>query len=210
MSGTAAFWDGIADRYARRPIKDVVAYEHTLERTRAQLARTDRVLEVGCGTGSTALALAPAVGAYVAADLSTRMIEIARSKPQAAETANLSFRVAALGDAPLDEGAPYDAVLAFSLLHLLDDMPAGLARIHGLLKPGGTFVSKTICLADFGRIWRVVIPAMRLVGLAPKVAFVSIDEVDRAIREAGFEIHETGVFPEKPPARFVAARKPSA
>ena len=209
MATNAAFWDRIADRYARRPVRDVAAYEHTLERTRAHLAPGDRVLEVGCGTGTTALKLADAAGEILATDLSARMIAIAEAKPEAAAARNVAFRRAALDEIARD-GERFDAVLAFSLLHLLDDLPAGLSRIDALLKPGGTFVSKTVCLGDFGRIWRLVVPAMRLVGLAPKVALVSIDEVDRAIREAGFEILETGVSPEKPPARFVAARKPSA
>lgn len=205
MASGAAFWDRIAERYARKPVGDVPAYEHTLERARAHLSPNDRVLEVGCGTGTTALKLAPAVGTLLASDLSERMIAIARAKPEAAANPNVTFVRADLFDPRLD--GTYDAVLAFSLLHLLDDLPAGLARIHGLLAPGGRLISKTVCLADFGRIWRVVVPAMRLVGLAPRVDFLGVAALDRRIEEGGFTILETGVFPQSPPARFVVARK---
>ena len=50
-----------APKYAKSPIKDVPAYEYTLGRTRSYLKPTDAVLELGCGTGGTALKLADAV-----------------------------------------------------------------------------------------------------------------------------------------------------
>ncbi|MCG8445153.1 MAG: class I SAM-dependent methyltransferase [Hyphomicrobiales bacterium] len=57
------------------PVRDVEAYEYTLERTRSYLAKTGRVLELGCGTGSTALLLAGITGN----DISPNMIGIARA-----------------------------------------------------------------------------------------------------------------------------------
>ena len=58
MQETMKFWDGIAEKYAKRPISDMAAYEYTLGRTRSYLKPEDQVLELGCGTGSTALLLA--------------------------------------------------------------------------------------------------------------------------------------------------------
>ena len=60
MQQAETFWDGAAENYAKSPIRDVEAYNYTLERTRTYLSPTDKVLEVGCGTGSTALLLAGA------------------------------------------------------------------------------------------------------------------------------------------------------
>lgn len=57
----ARFWDRIARKYASDPIKDTAGYERTLARTRELLTHTDTVLEIGCGTGTTALKLAPSV-----------------------------------------------------------------------------------------------------------------------------------------------------
>ena len=57
-----AFWDRIAPKYAADPIADPAAHEATLERTRRLLGPGHRVVEIGCGTGSTALALAPGSG----------------------------------------------------------------------------------------------------------------------------------------------------
>ena len=64
MAHTAAdarFWDKSARKYAAAPIKDMEGYDRTVDRTRQLLRDTDTVLELGCGTGTTALKLAPHV-----------------------------------------------------------------------------------------------------------------------------------------------------
>lgn len=200
----ARFWDRLADRYARRPIDDPAAYEATLERVRAHLKSQDRALEIGCGTGSTAILLAPAVAAYHATDLSPRMIEIARGKPEAQALPHLSFAVA---EGVPEEGAPWDAVLAFNALHLLDDPPTALAQIHARLRPGGRLISKTPCLGDLSIFIRLLVPAMRLVGLAPPVHFVSARGLETAIAAAGFRIVETGDYPAKRAQRLIVAER---
>jgi cyclopropane fatty-acyl-phospholipid synthase-like methyltransferase len=58
-SPQAAFWNGMARRYAASPVRNPENWEKTLELTRARLAPEAEVLELGCGTGSTALRLAP-------------------------------------------------------------------------------------------------------------------------------------------------------
>ncbi|MBB5050595.1 cyclopropane fatty-acyl-phospholipid synthase-like methyltransferase [Afipia massiliensis] len=54
----ARFWDRSSRKYAVSAIADQAGYERTLDRTRALLGPNDRVLELGCGTGTTALRLA--------------------------------------------------------------------------------------------------------------------------------------------------------
>jgi len=145
MQTATQFWDKTADRYAKMPIRDVEAYEYTLERTRSYLAKTDRVLELGCGTGSTALLLAGSVAGITASDISPKMIEIGREKAEKEGVANARFLAAGVFDEAIDDG-PYDAVRAFNRIQLIDDTDAAMRRIHALLKPGGTFISKTPCL----------------------------------------------------------------
>lgn len=206
MADAEAFWDGIAEKYAKRPIKAVETYEKTLERTLAYLSPGDRVLEVGCGTGSTALRVAPAVGEMVASDLSARMIEIAREKAAAEGVRNLRFDHATVFDEQLEPGR-FDAVLAFNLLHLVPDIPSAARRIHALLKPGGLFVSKTVCLAEQTRLWRLALAVMKPLGFAPDVRCMKVAELEGEIVQAGFEIVETGNYPASPPSRFIVARR---
>ena len=116
------------------------SYRTTMERTKAHLDQGDEVLEVGCGTGSTALLLAPNVKSLTASDFSDGMIKIATDKLTAPEApGNVSFRQAVIGD-HVAGGERYDAVLAFNFLHLVDDVPGAIEQIRTLLKPGGLFV----------------------------------------------------------------------
>lgn len=194
MKTNENFWDRVADKYAASPIKNMAAYERTLARTRSYLSTEQDVLEVGCGTGSTALILAPDVRDMTATDISRRMIEIGEGKARDQEVKNVTFRQAALPDATLAPES-YDAILCFNTLHLVTDLPAVLRNLHGALKPGGVFISKTVCLAQQTRLWAIPIFLMRLVGKAPYVNMLTFDAIERAIAAEGFEIVETGTDP---------------
>ena len=208
MQHAATFWDKAAEKYAKSPIADIESYNFTLGRTRSYLSSTDRVLEVGCGTGSTALLLAGDVEQLVASDLSPKMIEIATRKAQEQGIANVKFITADLLGGTIDNG-PYDAVLAFNLLHLVEDLPAALQRIHGLLKPGGMFISKTVCQPGKGaplkfRLIKAVLPVMQFLGLAPYVNFMKINEFESIVTSLGFKIIETS---DSPPSRYIVAKR---
>jgi ubiquinone/menaquinone biosynthesis C-methylase UbiE len=185
----ARFWDRIARKYAADPIKDMDGYARTLDRTRHYLRSTDAVLELGCGTGTTALKLAPHVSRMVATDLSGEMIAIARERTAAEACGNAEFAVATPDRASWPDGA-FDAVLAFNLWHLVADRASALARVHRVLKSGGRFVSKTPCLAEMNPLIRLAVPVMQFVGKAPYVAIFSANAIEREIEAAGFSIVE--------------------
>lgn len=205
MTSHAAFWDRVAQKYAADPIKDMKAYEYTLARTKTYLGPADHVLELGCGTASTALLIAPGVGHLTATDFSAAMVSIGRQKVEEAGQSNLSVAVGDVEGGPLPSG-PFDAVLAFNLLHLLHDPEKAIARVRGLLKPGGLFISKTACLQGAYRMLALPVSAMRLFGKAPKVSFFSTGWLEDAVRRQGFEILESGDFPKAPPRRYIVAR----
>ncbi|WP_417684031.1 class I SAM-dependent methyltransferase [Roseibium sp.] len=205
-SGNARFWNRRARKYAAQPVSDEIAYEHTLERTRAHISGDDSVLEVGCGTGTTALKLSGSVASMTASDIAPEMIVIAREKQRSGVGVNVCFEVASLSD-HLARGETYDAVLAFNLLHLVGDVPAELAKVHALLNEKGLFISKSACLGETGAMLRWVIRLMQVFGKAPPITFFSKSELEKMIEDAGFDIVETGTFPASPPARFIVARK---
>lgn len=205
MQSDRNFWDKVADKYAASPIKNMEAYERTMERTRSYLSTDQDVLEVGCGSGSTALLLAPHVKHMTATDISMRMIEIGEDKARDQKAQNVTFRRAALPGAAFAPDS-FDTILCYNTLHLVTDLPAVLQNLRGALKPGGVFVSKTVCLAEQSRLWAVPIWLMRLVGKAPYVRMLTFDAIERAVAAEGFEIVETGTYPA-PFSRFVVARK---
>ncbi|BBF91986.1 class I SAM-dependent methyltransferase [Blastochloris tepida] len=198
------FWDRIADRYAARPIKDPTAYEAMLADAAGRLSPTDRVLEIGCGTGSTAIRLAPHAAEWTATDFSPEMLRIARAKPA---PANLRFVLADAGSA--FDGGPFDAICAFQVLHLVGDLPGTLARIHANLKPGGLLISKTWCFADMGLKLRSLFLALRLIGLFPAARALTKIALRQAIRDAGFEIVDERVFGTNPNGPYIVARRPA-
>jgi len=189
MSVTPAeFWDRVASDYSKQPISDVESYARKLAATQALMRPDMTVLEFGCGTGSTALEHAPHVAKIIATDVSAAMIAIGSEKAEQAGIDNVSFRQSSVAE--FDGEGSYDMVLALNLLHLLPDRTEALAKIHRLLKPGGLFISSTVCLAD--RMWylRPVIPIMQWIGKAPYVSFARANGVLREVEEAGFEIQK--------------------
>ncbi len=203
MIADAPFWDKISEKYAKRPISNVENYENTLTRTRHYLRPDAIVLELGCGTGTTALKLAPYAGQITATDFSEGMLTVARRRQAEAGTTNVDFRRASANDQWLSQS--YDAVLAFNLLHLIVDLPTTLSAIHAGLKPGGYFISKTACLREGSWTLRPLIRVMQWVGKAPFVATLGTRDIEDAICAAGFELEETKSFTKT--SHFVVARK---
>ncbi|WP_333830608.1 class I SAM-dependent methyltransferase [Pararhodobacter sp.] len=204
------FWNKAARRYAGASIGDPAGYERTLARTAAHLRPGDCVLELGCGTGTTALRLAPGVATYLATDISEAMITIAGEKLAQAPVPALSFRVAAAEDLTGAAGT-FDAVLGFNYLHLLRDLPESLRSIHALLKPGGLFISKTPCLGDMNPlIGSVLLPVMRFFGKAPHVVPFRAAVLEGMVRGAGFDVlvQESHASKGQRWRPFIVARKP--
>lgn len=208
IANDARFWDRIARKYAADPIADLAGYERTLERTRELLGAQDAVFEFGCGTGTTALRLAPSVGRIVATDISSEMIAIAREKAAEDGCTNATFEVATPDEAPWPD-ATFDAALGFNILHLVAARQAALQGVHRLLKPGGLFISKTPCLREMNGLLRIAIPAMQLVGKAPFAAFLSGEDLEREFQATGFEIVERARHASrgKDARPFLVARK---
>ena len=205
MTPTPKFWNWIAKRYARQPIADEASYRLKLDVTQDYLRPDMEVLEFGCGTGSTALIHAPHVRQIQGIDFSEKMIEIARDKAQTQDVDNVSFDIATIEDWP--DSLRYDAILGLSILHLLEDRDAVLRKVRGLLKPGGLFVSSTVCVGDTKGIVKWLLPIGSALRLLPLVRVFTEGDLLRALRRAGFEVeHNWRPAPDK--AVFIVAKAP--
>jgi ubiquinone/menaquinone biosynthesis C-methylase UbiE len=191
IASDARFWDRTSRKYAKAAIADQDGYERTLDRTRSLLGADDRVLELGCGTGTTALRLSGDVKSYLATDFSAGMIAIAEEKRIAAPVPALGFRTATAEALELETGQ-FNAILGFNYLHLVRDLPGTLRCIHTLLANDGLFISKTPCLGDMNPLIRLVLlPAMRAIGKAPYAGAFSAADLSRYLSFAGFDILST-------------------
>ncbi len=209
MTNDSKFWDKIADKYSRLPVTDRAAYERKLEITRAYMTPEMEVLEIGCGTGSTAIYHAPAVKHIRATDISGAMLDIAKGKAKAAGVTNVSFEVAAIDDLAL-AGSSVDMVMAHSILHLVADCDTVIGKIARALKPGGVFVSSTFCLGEkplMRAFLAVAAPIGRMLGKFPLVVHaLSEKQLTAKIAAAGFAVEEQW-RPGNGSVVFVVARK---
>lgn len=98
----------------------------------------EAVLDVGCGTGHASREIARAVGggSVLGVDLSSRMLELARTRSAAESLTNVEFAQADAQVHPFASGA-YD--LAFSSFGMMffNDPVAAFANVGRGLRPGG-------------------------------------------------------------------------
>jgi len=205
MSQSSRFWDKIAERYSKRPVADEAAYQKKLQVTREYFRPDTEVLEFGCGTGSTAISHSPYVRHIQAIDISPKMIEIARGKADQGNVENVTFEQSTIEQICVPDQS-LDAVLGLSILHLLDKKEEAIAKVHRMLKPGGVFVTSTICIGDTMRFFKVIAPVGKFLGLMPLVKVFTTEDLVTCLTDAGFEI-DYQWQPGKGKAVFSVAKK---
>jgi len=203
MNKSEKFWDKYAKKYSKSDVKDKEGYKKTLEDTRRFLKREASVLEIGCGTGTTALILADSVNKMTATDISSNMITIAKEKAEKQKIKNVNFVQSTLFDENL-KNKSFDVIIAFNIIHLLEDTKAAIKRISELLRPGGLFISKTPCLKESKLMPMLVFIISKVIRIGHVKSF-TIAELKELITNEGFEIIDTHIY--KPPRLFAVARK---
>jgi len=138
-AGAAAFWD-LRGEFRPLHLLNPVRVQFIAERT--ALAGS-RVLDVGCGGGLLAEALARAGARVTAIDLAPAMIEVARL--HAAESAlAVDYRLSSAEDVAAAEPAGFDVVTCMEMLEHVPEPAAMTATLAHLLRPGGALFVSTI------------------------------------------------------------------
>jgi SAM-dependent methyltransferase len=109
---------------------------------RKTFAPGQRLLEVGCGTGEEALALARHGCTVLATDISPEMVALTRAKVEAAGLTD-QVETLVLGAHGLAQlaGEPFDgAYSSFGPLNGVADLRPALAALGALVRPGGRIV----------------------------------------------------------------------
>ena len=207
MAESDKFWDKTAERYAKSPVSDEATYQKKLAETQSFFTPNMRVLEFGCGTGTTAIHHAPHVQHIDAIDISENMLEIGRGKAREADVENITFTRGTLTEFNAETGG-LDAVLGLNVIHLLPDRQAVIAEVVRILKPGGIFVSSTVCLGNsYLRFITLVVPLGKLLGLMPDVFVLTEAELAVEFTNAGFVIERQWHHRKNGIAVFMVARK---
>src|SRR5438067_2349113 len=116
-------FDRWAQRYEEDPVSRWLAGLQQQALHALQLTGTDRLLDVGCGTGAAVRRSAEVVQRAVGVDLSEAMIE--RARTLAGHVPNLSFDVADAGRLPFADGE-FTAVLCTTSFHHYPDPEAAV------------------------------------------------------------------------------------
>ncbi|MGZ6557425.1 MAG: class I SAM-dependent methyltransferase [Actinomycetota bacterium] len=147
----------------------------------------ENVLDVGCGTGTVAIALRSRVapGEVHGIDASPEMIEVARKKA-AKVGSDIDFRVALIEAIPFPD-ACFDLVTSSLMLHHLpDDLKrTGLGEVRRVLKPGGRFVAMDLATESHSPLGHL----LSIVGRPRSGSMV--EKLAPMMKEAGFSHVET-------------------
>jgi SAM-dependent methyltransferase len=106
----------------------------------ARLRAGERVLDLGSGPGTDALAAAEIVGSegrVEGLDLTPAMVE--RASRGAAGRTNVAFRTGDIAALPFAD-ASFDVVLTNCVINLVEDKPAVFREARRVLRPGGRLV----------------------------------------------------------------------
>jgi SAM-dependent methyltransferase len=113
-------------------------------RTIGELPEGSAVLDVPCGGGVALRGLRPGQSLrYVAADISTDMLDRARARAAALGRDDIEFVEADIERMPFEDNE-FDLCLSFNGLHCLPDPPAAVREIARCVKPGGRLVGDSV------------------------------------------------------------------
>jgi len=205
MNKSERFWDKTASKYDQLEKQDEQTYIHIIKRTKTHLKISDIVLDYGCGTGWISNEIAEYVKRIHAIDISSNMIAIAEKKAKERNIENVNYAHSTIFDERYRKGS-FDVILAFHVLHLLEDEHIVLQRMNELLKPGGLLISATPCVGE--KIWlRNLLFIAGRVGLVPNIRSFKIRNLVDTIEEGNFSIVETDCLKQSSREYFIVARK---
>ena len=189
------FWNLIASKYAASPITDITAYEKKIEKLKSYLSPEDRVLDIGCGTGTQCDDLASNVKQVTGIDISTKLLAIAEQRKAERKIENVEFIHTTVFDKRFEAGS-FDVVTAFYVLHFFEDIDEVIRRIYGLLKPDGLFILETACMGDKNRITGKLVRTAGKLGFLPLINLLTTQQLEQALGQAGFGIVDKAKFSE--------------
>ena len=181
-----------------------------IEKTKKYLNANDVVLDYGCATGSIAIEMANMAKEVRGIDISSNMIEIAGRKADERKIKNIGFTRTAIFDESLGKES-FDLILAFSVLHLVENSTQVIDRINKLLKPGGVFISATPCLGEkafVSILMNIPLFLFSKIGILPPINFFSVSNLAASIKNVSFQIIENENLSVHPLTEcFIVARK---
>lgn len=157
----------------------------------AFLKSGDRILEVGCGTGSLTIEAKKAAGPsgeVQGIDAAPEMIEVARKKALKAGL-DIGFKVGLMEQIPFDDDY-FDGVLcSFMIFHMsCDSRRKGFGEIYRTLKPNGTLL-----IVDIEPPSNPFLKGILTLVLSNRMLQHGVSELKPLMRNAGLQSIERGI-----------------
>ncbi|XMB66614.1 class I SAM-dependent methyltransferase [Mycoplasmatota bacterium zrk1] len=205
MNQSEKFWDNMASKYDQEEKKDELTYIKIIEKIKKYLKLSDVVLDYGCGTGKISSEIAGSVKVIYANDISSKMLDIAKTKTDGRKIKNIEYAHSTIFDERYEKDS-FDVILVFYVLHLIEDTPKVIQRINELLKPGGLFISVTPCMGE-KRFLRKLLYLLSKIGLVPNIRSFKIFELVDLIDNGNFIEVETECLNQSSQEYFVVSKK---
>ncbi len=161
--------------------------EQTLRHISAALgpAPVGRVLEVACGPGIVAEAIAPLVSELVCIDATPEMLALAEFRLEKSEHSNLTF-YEALAEALPFEAAEFDVIVTRLSFHHFEDIRTVLSEFRRVLRPQGRLVTADV-ISSSNREESALHNALEQLRDPTHVHMFSHQEFLTVLRRGGFE-----------------------
>ncbi|MFC1945916.1 class I SAM-dependent methyltransferase [Chloroflexota bacterium] len=207
MDKSEKFWDRQAGSFTNHGQGVQLADNRDFKSILNFLDINDKVLDYGCATGIISNAIADKAKEIHAIDISSKMIEIAKMKAREHNIENINYAHATIFDERFQEES-FNMVLAFRVLHMLEDPRAVIRRINQLLKPDGVFISVTACMASLKALFSIPVFLLGKTGIVPEhINFFKLPELQGLMTGEGFQIVECEKMDDKVPHYCFVARK---
>ena len=211
MNKSENFWDNASKNYDKTEEQFEYIHSKSRENTKRFLKASDTVLDYGCGTGTASCQFSSLVKDIHAIDISSKMIEMSKSKAALGGIENINFEQSDIFDNK-HSSQSYDVILAFNMLHTVPSPQDVAQRIHELLRPDGLFISVTPCLRQ--KMSLSVSLKIQLVRVLCKTGIIPIPirritstEVDDLLASNCFQIVESEEIHKEASSYFVVAKK---
>ncbi len=154
-----------------------------------------RVVDIGCGGGILADAMARKGAQVTGADLSTKALRVAQLHALEAGTRNVEYREVSAEDLAAEQPASFDVVTCMEMLEHVPNPASVVRACHDLVKPGGWVFFSTINRNPKSFLFAIV-GAEYVLKLLPKgthewARFIRPHELAAYCRQAGLDLQGT-------------------
>jgi len=206
MNKSEKFWDRIANQWDKQGNKLDQTSLKAIENTKKYLNIGDIVLDYACGIGTITNEIAANVKEIQAIDISSRMIEVAKIRSGESNIENVHYAQSTIFDERYKIDS-FNVIMAFNILHLLEDTHKVMRRINEILKPGGFFISATPCLGEKWAILGIFISLLSKIGIVPFLKMHKFSDLEDLIVNGDFQIVEAENLHQTQPNYFIVAKK---